>query len=69
MYISGRLLELLAQLALAINTHCLVNRHPIPDTPCSRLETINGYMLPPGSSGFIWLCCCCWLFIACAGML
>jgi len=34
--------ELLSQLALAINTHCHVNWHPIPDTPCSRLETING---------------------------
>jgi len=44
--------ELFSQLALAIYTHRLVNRHPIPDTPCSRLETTE--MLPPGSSGFIW---------------
>jgi len=31
-----------SQLALAINTHCLVSWHLIPDTPCSRIETING---------------------------
>jgi len=43
--------------------HSLVNRHPIPDTACSRLETTE--MLPPGSSRFMWRLAfyrmCCWV--------
>jgi len=52
--------ELFSQLALAIYRHCLVNRHPIPDTPCSRLETME--MLPclQASADL----CDDWLFIA-----
>jgi len=38
--------------ALAIYEHSLVNRHPVPDTTCSRLETTE--MLPPGSIRFMW---------------
>jgi len=47
-----------------LSMHSLVNRHPIPDTTCSRLETTE--MLPPGSSRFVttgWLFyhMCCWV--------